>query len=281
MAEAQTVAQALREAALALAEVSITPRADAEHLMAFALGVSRSELLLRHMGDSVPSAFEGIIARRIAHEPIGYILGEEVFFGLTFRVSPAVLIPRPDSEVLVRCALAARPDARRVLDCGTGSGALLLAVLSRLDYARGIGIDRSQAALDIARDNARALGMAERAMMTLADWTLAGWLKGFGGPFDLVLANPPYVENDAILEPSVRDHEPVGALFAGPEGLDDYRVLVPQLGALLAPGGVACVEIGAGQAEAVSALAEAAGLAATVHHDLAGRSRVVEMSLRR
>lgn len=275
---ADTVAAAIRAASVALAETSIAPRADAEHLMAHALGVSRSDMLLRRMGDPAPQAFAALVSRRAANEPMAYILGEEHFFGLTLRVDPAVLIPRPDSEVLVEAALAAKPEARSVLDCGTGSGALLLAVLSRLGEARGIGIDSSAAALAVARANAAALAMADRAEMILADWTLPGWSEGLGGPFDLILANPPYVEIGAALEPSVRDHEPAQALFAGPDGLDDYRILIPQVPGLLAPEGIACVEIGASQGDAVIALAESVGLATRLHRDLADRPRVVEMS---
>lgn len=273
-----TVAQAIRTAAQKLADASPIPRADAEHLMAHALGVSRPDMLLRHMDDDPPVLFAVLVARRAAHEPMGYILGEEHFFGLPFRVSADVLIPRPDSEVLVEAALAAKPDAQRVLDCGTGSGALLLAVLSRLGEARGVGIDRSEAALGIARGNAVSLGLAERSAFHVADWTEPGWADDLGGPFDLILANPPYVEESAQLEPSVRDHEPAGALFAGPDGLDDYRILVPQLPALLAPGGRAFVEIGASQGDSVVAIAATAGLATALHRDTADRERVMEMA---
>jgi release factor glutamine methyltransferase len=272
------VAPALRDAAMRLAETSDTPRLDAELLMAEALGVTRSELLLRHMGDAVPDGFVGLIKRRLRHEPVAYILGHQEYFGLDFRVTPDVLIPRGDSEVLVEAALAARPDARRVLDCGTGSGALLLAVLSRLTTAQGIGIDRSPAAAAVARDNAVRLGLAGRATMLMLDWDRPDWTDGLGGPFDLVLANPPYVEDEADLAPSVRAHEPHGALFAGPQGLDAYRVLIPQLPAILARAGVAIFEIGATQADAVTAIAKAAGFAAKLHHDLGGRPRALELS---
>jgi release factor glutamine methyltransferase len=261
-----------------LAETSDTPRLDAELLMAEALGVSRSDLLLRHMHGGVPESFAALLERRRRHEPIAYILGRQEFFGLELRVSPAVLIPRGDSEVLVEAALAARPDARRVLDCGTGSGALLLAVLNRLTAAQGIGIDRSDAALAVARDNAARLGLGERAGMVLADWDEAGWTEAVGDAFDLILANPPYVEAEADLAASVHAHEPHGALFAGPEGLGAYRSLVPQLPALLTPGGIALVEIGATQAEAVAAIAAEAGFAAKLHRDLADRPRALELS---
>jgi release factor glutamine methyltransferase len=228
------------------------------------------------MRDPAPAAFAELVARRAAHEPVAYIRGHQEFFGLPFMVTPDVLIPRGDSETLVEAALAARPDATRVLDCGTGSGALLLAVLNELPQARGIGIDRSEPAVAVARANATRLGLGERARMIRADWHAAGWSGDLGGPFDLILANPPYVETDAPLDPTVRDHEPAGALFAGPDGLDDYRVLVPQLPDLLADQGVALVEIGYTQAEAVTAIGAAAGLAALLHKDLGGRPRVLE-----
>jgi release factor glutamine methyltransferase len=271
-----TISQALRAATIALAGSSDTPRLDAELLMAESLGVSRSELLVRHMQAREPSGFAPLLARRLAHEPVAHILGRQDFFGLTFRVTPDVLIPRGDSEILVEAALKARPDARRVLDCGTGSGALLLAVLAHLPGADGVGIDRSAAALAIAAANAEALGFTARARLLAADWDRPGWSESLGR-FNLVLANPPYVEQGADLTPSVRDFEPAGALFAGPEGLDAYGMLIPQLPALLAPDGAAFVEIGATQADAVTAIARGAGLAAMLHRDLANRPRVLEL----
>lgn len=274
-----TVAEAMRTAAERLASSSDTARLDAEVLMAHALGTTRSELLLRHMHAPAPEGFAALVERRAAHEPVAYITGTQEFFGLPFRVSPEVLIPRGDSEALVEAALAARPDAGTVLDCGTGSGALLLAVLSRLPQAHGVGIDRSPGALAVARANAEALGLAGRARMIAADWREPGWTQALGGPFDLILANPPYVEDAAPLAVSVKAFEPAEALFAGPEGLDAYRILVPQLPALLAPGGIALVEIGHAQAGAVAAIGEAAGLGAALHHDLAGRPRVLAFSL--
>ncbi|WP_159980716.1 MULTISPECIES: peptide chain release factor N(5)-glutamine methyltransferase [unclassified Novosphingobium] len=273
-----TVAAAIRAAAEHLSATSDTARLDAEVLMAHALGVTRSQLLLGRMRDPAPEAFAALVERRALHEPVAYIIGQQEFFSLPFMVGPDVLIPRGDSEVLVDTALAVRPDARTVLDCGTGSGALLLATLVNLPGARGIGIDRSPAALAIAAANAEALGLADRAAMIAADWHAPGWSEALGGPFDLILANPPYVEDDAPLDASVRAFEPSGALFSGPHGLDDYRILVPQLPGLLAPGGAALVEIGYTQAEAVIAIGEACGLSARLHHDLAGRARVIAFS---
>lgn len=276
MTATRTVGEAIRAATELLGARTDSARLDAELLMAEALKVSRSDLFLRHMREPEPPGFAELVARRAAHEPVAYIRGYQEFFGLPFMVSPAVLIPRGDSETLVEAALAARPDAARVLDCGTGSGALLLAVLHELPQAQGIGIDRSEPALAIASANATRLGLGERAQMIRADWHVAGWSAELGAPFDLILANPPYVEEDAALDPTVRDHEPAGALFAGVDGLDDYRVLIPQLPALLSEQGVALVEIGHTQAAAVIAIGAAAGLAAQLHHDLAGRPRVLE-----
>jgi release factor glutamine methyltransferase len=272
-----TVGQILRESAARLASTSDTGRLDAEVLMAHALGVSRSELLLRNMQAPVPDEFAALVARRLEHEPVAYITGAQEFFGLPLRVSPAILIPRGDSETLVEAALAARPGARRVVDLGTGSGALLLAVLAQLPGAGGIGIDRSARALAVAAGNSAALGLAARTAFLQRDWRQAGWGAGLGG-CDLVLANPPYVEEDAALAPSVRGHEPPSALFAGPEGLDDYRRLIPALAGLLAPGGAALVEIGAAQGQAVGRIAADAGLAVQLRRDLAGRDRVLELT---
>ena len=269
-----SVAEALRDAAACLSATSDTARLDAEVLMAHALGVSRSDLLLRHMADSAPAAFAALVERRAGHEPVAYITGTQDFFGLALQVDARVLIPRGDSECVVEAALQAAPDAASVLDCGTGSGALLLALLANLPGAMGVGVDASEAALAVARANAGALGLADRARLQRRDWTQEGWADGLGR-FDLIIANPPYVEQAAPLDASVRDFEPAGALFAGPEGLDDYRVLVPQLPALLNPGGVAVLEIGATQADSVTRIAAAAGFAVQGLPDLAGRPRAL------
>ncbi len=274
-AQPVTIAAALREATATLAPTSDTARLDAELLMAHALGVTRSELLLRHMDAAPPAAFAPLLARRQWHEPVAYILGRQEFRSLDFLVTPAVLIPRGDSEVVVDAALAAKPDARRVLDCGTGSGALLLATLAGLPQAQGIGTDRSLGALAVAAANAAMLGLAARARLLRADWETPGWSNDLG-QFDLILVNPPYVEAGAPLHPSVRAHEPSGALFAGAEGLDAYRILIPQLAALLAPHGVAVIEIGAAQGDSVGAIAAQAGFTTILHHDLAGRPRALE-----
>jgi release factor glutamine methyltransferase len=270
---------ALREAAERLAATSDTARLDAELLMAHALGVSRTELLLRHLHSGPPASFTSILERRLNHEPIAYILGSQPFYGLDLAVSPAVLIPRGDSETVIEAARVAREGRPpvRILDLGTGSGALLLAALVLWPEAQGIGLERSAAAREIAARNAAAHGLADRAQIMAGDWTEADWAQGLGR-FDLVLANPPYVETGAVLDLSVSAHEPAEALFAGSDGLDDYRLLIPALPALLAPGGTALFEIGSTQGDAIAALAQGAGLTAKVHADLAGRPRCAEMA---
>lgn len=272
-----TVAEAIRDAALCLAETSDTARLDAEVLMAHALGVTRSQLLLGRMRDPVPEQFPALVERRAAHEPVAYVTGRAEFYGLELNVTPATLIPRGDTETLVEAAREIRADRppTRILDLGTGTGALLLAALSLWPDAEGIATDRSAQTLAVAKANAARHAPAARFL--LADWTQDGWSAGLGR-FDLILTNPPYVEDDADLDVSVRAFEPAGALFAGAQGLDDYRVLIPQLPGLLAPGGVAVVEIGWRQAEAVVAIGADAGLAAVVHRDLGGRDRVVAFS---
>ncbi len=272
-----TIAEAIRAAAERLCATSDTARLDAELLMAHVLGVSRSQLLLLRMRDeAAPHAagFDRLVERRAGHEPVAHLLGVQEFFGLEFAVTPDTLIPRGDSETIVQAALDCAPHDARVLDMGTGSGALLLAFLYERPDAKGLGIDASAAALAVASANGQRLGLAERAQFVQANWLESGWAHDLGR-FDLVLCNPPYVESDAVLDPDVREFEPATALFAGPEGLDDYRAIVPQLGKLLVPGGVAIFEIGAGQAEAVGAIASESGFAAETRRDLADRPRAL------
>ncbi len=218
------------------------------------------------------SAFEALVTRRAAGEPLAYIVGTRAFWTIELGVAPGVLIPRPDSETLIEAAVAhfaGTEGPRRILDLGTGSGALLLAALAEWPEASGIGIDRSAAALTIARKNAQALGMADRAEIVEGGWS------GTGEAFDLILCNPPYIGTDERLPRDVADHEPHAALFAGIDGLDDYRALAPLLPAQLAVGGVACIEIGATQGAAVSALLRAQGLVVQIRHDLGARDRCI------
>lgn len=269
-----TVGEAIRAAATRLAPYSDTARLDAELLMAHALGRSRSDMLLRAMRDPAPESFAALVERRATHEPVAYITGTAEFYGLELTVTPATLIPRGDSEALIDAALEVAGIAGRGIDLGTGSGALLLALLANRDGWQGVGMDASAGALAVASGNAASLGLADRSQWHRRDWHTPGWADDLG-TFDLVLCNPPYVEADAALDAQVRDHEPATALFAGPEGLDDYRVLIPQLGKLLVEDGIAIFEIGAAQADAVSAIAVASGFAAEMRRDLAARPRAL------
>ena len=269
-----TVGESIRAAAERLAPVSDTARLDAELLMAHVLGLTRSDVLLKAMRDPAPENFAALVERRAAQEPVAYITGAAEFYGLTLGVTPATLIPRGDSETLVVAALEQAGQAGRAIDLGTGSGALLLALLAERPAWHGVGIDASREALAVASGNAATLGLAARSEWHHRDWHTPGWADDLG-TFDLVLCNPPYVEADAALDPQVRDFEPATALFAGPEGLDDYRVLIPQLCKLMNAGALAILEIGANQAEAVTALAEAAGFAVTLRRDLAQRPRAL------
>jgi release factor glutamine methyltransferase len=271
------LATALREAALRLADISETPRLDAELLMAHALGIGRSEMLLRQTELAVPEGFAALLERRRSHEPVAYITGHQAFWDLELAVTADVLIPRADSETLIDMALeGAVPE--RVLDLGTGSGALLLAALSVFPDATGIGVDASEAALAVAKGNAERLGFGNRSQWLHRSWRDAGWSDAIGR-FDLILCNPPYVEDNADLDPMVAGHEPHSALFAGPDGLDDYRILIPQIPSLLSPNGTAIFEIGHSQAGAVHDLASSAGLSTEMRRDLAGKPRCLRFSL--
>ncbi len=273
-ASGRGIRSALATAAAAFVN-SPTPRLDAELLMAHALGTSRDNLLLCHLDSPEPPTFAALVARRLAHEPVAYIIGTRAFWTIELAVAPGVLIPRADSETLVEAAVAhfAGTDGpRRILDLGTGSGALLLAALDQWPQATGIGIDASAAAVGIARANADRLGMADRAALLHGGW------EGDGGVHDLILCNPPYVEAAAALPREVADWEPASALFAGADGLDDYRAIAPVLRGQLAPGGVACVEIGSTQQDSAGALFATAGFAVGLRRDLAGHPRCLVLT---
>ncbi|MCM8730924.1 peptide chain release factor N(5)-glutamine methyltransferase [Hephaestia sp. MAHUQ-44] len=262
----------LARATADLAAVSDSPRLDAELLMAHALGITRERLLLGRLDDPVPPAFAALLARRLQHEPIAYITGTRAFWTIELAVGPGALIPRPDSETLIEAAVehfARRPPAT-ILDLGTGPGTLLLAALDQWPNATGLGVDRSGAALAMARANATRLGSADRARFAEGDWA-----TGIAGPFDLVLANPPYIGTVEALPAEVREYEPAAALYAGTDGLDAYRAIVPDLPRLIAPGGVAILEIGHAQAEAVGALVGGLGRTWQLRRDLAGRPRAI------
>lgn len=272
-------AAALREAAKNLAPISDTPRLDAELLMAHALDIERSDLLLKLPELSTPAAFPALIERRLKSEPVAHIIGRKEFWGLDFQVTPDVLIPRPDSELLIEEAVRifAGAPPQRILDLGTGSGALVLAALHEFPDASGLGIDASAAALQIAHNNADMLNLTDRAAFLLLDWTIPGWTDALGSGFDLILANPPYVSSHAGLAADVADFEPAAALFAGEDGLDDYRLIVPMLAKLLAPAGTVLLEIGYDQAIPVSKLAENNGYHVDLKQDLGGNDRLLAL----
>jgi len=269
----KAIARALADGARKLETNSDTPRLDAELLMSEALHIDRDRLILSPPDRNVPERFWEMIGRRQAGEPIAYITGRRAFWNIELHVGPGVLIPRPDSEVLIASAIEhfeGTNGPKRVLDLGTGPGTLLLAALDIWPQATGLGVDVSRQALSYAAANARRLGFEQRLKLQLGDWA-----KGIGETFDLILCNPPYIRDDADVGPGVREFEPDEALFAGSEGLDAYRALAPQLPALLNKGGLAAVEIGYDQAEEVTELLSREGLNAAVAADLAGRPRAV------
>lgn len=269
------VRQALAKAAGRIAAVSDTARLDAELLMSYALGLGRDALLLSPLERAEPPGFAGLVERRLRHEPVAYITGTRAFWTIELEVGPGVLIPRADSETLIEAAVAhfaGGPGPHSILDLGTGSGALLLAALDQWPEARGTGIDTSDVALEVAGGNARRLGLGARATITRGDW------RGSGGPHHLILCNPPYVAIGETLPREVADWEPASALFSGADGLGDYRAIAPVLRPQLAPGGVACVEIGSRQAAAAGALFAAHGFDVAVVQDLGRRDRCLVLT---
>jgi release factor glutamine methyltransferase len=269
-----TIAEALRRGGDRLAAAGIDiPRLESRLLLAHALGRS-SESLIRDLNAQAPrSDFDRLIARRATREPLAYILGWREFWSLRFQVSPATLIPRPDSETVVETALALWPDPSapfRVLDLGTGTGCLLLAVLHERPGAFGIGVDRTESAVRLARANARDLGLAARSGFVCGDWA-----EAIDGRFDIVLSNPPYIATPDLATLDVAAHEPRSALDGGGCGLTAYRAIIPMLPQLLAPSGAAVLELGANQFEHVAAIADTAGLRATGRQDLSGIARTI------
>ena len=267
------IARALADATRQLSETSDTSRLDAELIMAEALHIDRDKLILSPPDREVPKRFWSMVKRRTRGEPIAYITGRRAFWNIDLHVGPGVLVPRPDSEVLIASAIEhfeGTEGPQRVLDLGTGPGTLLLAALDIWPQATGLGIDLSRRALSYASANARRLGYEKRLKLKLGDWA-----EGVKESFDLILCNPPYIAEGAELGPGVREFEPDEALFAGEQGLDAYRALAPQLPRLLSEGGLVAVEIGHDQAEAVSALLARDGLHAKVANDFADRPRAV------
>lgn len=252
---------------------------DARLLVAAALGVDRAGLLSarnRAVTEAEAQRLEALATRREGREPVSRILGRREFWSLDLGLGPATLDPRPDSETLVAAVLdrlADRSRAWRIVDLGTGSGCLLLALLTERPNAVGVGIDRAVAAVRVARGNAQALGVAERSAFVVGDWA-----ESIRGPVDAIVANPPYIATEEIdgLAPEVARFDPLLALDGGSDGLDAYRALLPRAVAALAPGGWLAVEIGSTQAPAVTALCGEAGLIdVTTIEDLGGQTRVV------
>ncbi|WP_129792209.1 peptide chain release factor N(5)-glutamine methyltransferase [Sphingosinicella sp. CPCC 101087] len=268
--DGKAVRAALAQATRRLAPVTDTPRLDAELLMAHALGCSRDELLLGRLDATAPADFGSLVERRLSREPVAYIVGRRAFWTIDIEVGPGVLVPRPDSETLIEAALDlfGKGSPATILDLGTGPGTLVLAALDQWPGARGVGVDRSDAALDFARRNADRLGLSRRVRFVRGDWG-----EGIEEKFELVLCNPPYVEADALLAPDISEWEPAEALYAGADGLGAYRRIAPQLGRLLAPRGAACIEVGAGQHDRAAALFAEQGFTVSSRADLSGVSR--------
>lgn len=277
MNESWTLLKLLRWMTGFFAEKGIAnPRLDAELLLAHQLNLDRVGLYLnydRPLTAIELNAVRPLVKRRGQREPLQYLLGSTEFWSLPFKVTPAVLVPRADTEVLVEEAFKRCSADGDLLDVGTGSGAILISLLKELSGWRGVGIDVSPAALDVARHNLAAHQLAERGQLLEGD--LAALPEG---RFDLIVSNPPYIpaaQWDELM-PEVRDFEPALALLGGADGLDCYRKLVAQVDACLNPGGWLLVEIGADQGDAVTALFAAAGLTELfLRHDYGGNPRVV------
>jgi release factor glutamine methyltransferase len=267
------IARALADATRQLEETSDTARLDSELLMADALHIDRDRLILAPPDRQVPDRFWDMLERRKEGEPIAYITGRRAFWNVELHVGPGVLVPRPDSEVLIASAIehfAGSDGPKRILDLGTGPGTLLLAALDVWPQSTGLGIDVSRQALSYASANARRLGFEDRVKLLQGNWA-----EGLVEKFDLILCNPPYIAEGADLGLGVREFEPDEALFAGEEGLDAYRALAPQLPRLLNQRGLAAIEIGFDQAGPVTRLLARDGLCARVANDLAGHPRAV------
>ncbi|MEJ0049744.1 MAG: peptide chain release factor N(5)-glutamine methyltransferase [Methylovirgula sp.] len=275
----RTDAQRLLTQIFAAAKIE-TPALDARLLLCASLGIGHLDLLRepdRQIG-ATAGEIEAAALRRLAGEPVARIIGRREFYGLDFALTLAVLDPRPDTEILVDAALVAlearRAEPLRLLDLGVGSGAILAALLSQLPAAFGVGVDRSEPACRVARNNLAALGFAGRSAVVCADWT-----NSLRGAFDAIVSNPPYIATGEIagLAAEVRAHDPRGALDGGADGLAAYRILAAAVPQLLRPGGIVAFEVGATQAESVADLLGATGMLEPRDflRDLGGHVRVV------
>lgn len=258
-------------------QLSSSPTAmlDARTLFLFVSGWDHAQLIgceEKCISDEDAKAFAELISRRAKGEPVAHITGQQEFFERTFKVTPDVLIPRPETEMLVEAARGLSP--ARVLDLGVGSACLLGSILSECPSALGEGWDISAAALAVARSNLEGLGVADRARLIERSFE-----KSVNRQFDLIVSNPPYIEATAELPVSVQHYEPAVALFAGADGLDAYRALAPSLSVMLTATGTALLEIGTGQGAAVTQImaAQMPSRDIRVHDDLAGHQRMVEI----
>lgn len=276
-----TLAEARLQATAILRAAGIqTPEIDARSLLCFVLGVDEAALVSASrasVSDQHIVRFDRLIGRRVAGEPVARIVGRKEFWSRSFRLGSDTLVPRPETETLVEAALSIFPDRDaplRVLDLGTGSGILLAAILAERKQASGIGIDRSEEALGVARENLADQGFSDRARFVCGDWAAA-----LAQRFDLILANPPYIESREIpaLAREVRDHDPLLALDGGADGLDSYRRIIAELPHLLSDQGAAVLELGIGQEAAVAGLARANNLcvAGPARPDLGGVPRAL------
>src|SRR5579872_3480877 len=279
-ADPATLGTAISDAAAALAAAGFDePRRRARRLVGAAVGLSASAVFARPeraLGADERGRVAAMLERALAHEPLSRIVGRREFWGLEFGLSPDTLDPRPETETVVEAMLARLPDRRRpyrFLDLGTGSGCLLLALLSEYPAAHGVGVDIAFGAAQAARGNAAALGLGERAAFVVGDWG-----AGLCGRFDAIVANPPYIASADIagLAPEVRAHDPRRALDGGDDGLAAYRAIAADLPGLIVPGGLFAAEIGAGQDRAVAGILTQAGLAVEgIAADLVGIPRCV------
>lgn len=275
--------EAARRALAARFKTIESAELDARLLLGHALGLDLTGLISaaqRRLTPDESARLEAFAVRRLDGEPVARIIGEKEFWGLPLQLSPATLVPRPDTETVVELALELlrasgglhRPF--RIADLGTGAGAILLALLSELPAAQGFGTDISESALQTAAANAARAGLSDRATFLACDYA-----NGLSGPFDLIASNPPYIRSAdiAALAPEVRNHDPLAALDGGADGLDAYRALIPQAAGLLAPGGALIVEAGAGQSSQIQALMSTAGLmpGTAPRADLGGIPRAV------
>jgi len=284
-ANPNTIKQCLIDGARALERTGIeNPRMEARMLAAFAINAGPEAVVAesnREMTVGENEIFTSSLRRRCNHEPMAYITGVREFWSLPFRVTPATLIPRPDSETLIEGVLDQINDKSatlRILDLGTGSGCLLLSLLSELGNASGIGVDVSNDALNVAKLNAGNLGLSGRVEFINADWNSPEFIKSIGGKFDLVISNPPYISKSELqqLDITVSAHEPMTALDGGADGFDSYRAIVGILDKLLNDDGVAAFEVGFGQGKAVaSMLPQGIMEVIEIREDLSGIGRAV------